>query len=1063
MSRANSRGLRLKTHADARAWSWAALAFGGLLCLFCVQALASETSVTVDSSRIGDASHFEFSGHSDWKYDLKRDSARPDRVTLSLSGLSADAIGRLKKHSDALVTGVTVNEKGADGSVEVTFQLKPGSDFFDYLTEQPSRLIVDFFPREPGQKDDEPEPSAKPKPKQKQKAAPAVAKDESDDEPKGSTADISELITGELPAKKEAKSKKDAQSRQPAGTDFVVVSKNDPLPSLAERISAEKDFNHGIFDGGDPEFRRFMIKDYEIKQDSILASRANFYLPFPMLDQGNPQLRKILEARPTYEIVPNDTRENKEARVLLNLFNSKKRALFLKGAQEFLVKYPESAYDEIVRYMVADTHYALWRTRASSPDFESAMGMYQLLTEKYPKSPVTPRTQLLLGYSYHDRGDSFGALKAFQRFVRTNPESRHLDRVNVAVGESYLRLNRFDDAFAIFDGVEKEPKTKRGKFEAAFRKGDVFFRKKDWDETIRQYKRAIDTYPAEANLYPNAFYNVAEAEFQRGKYRDALEAYRLFLQRFPEHEHGGYAMTRMGELLGILGADPRRAQGAYFESYFRYRATPGAGIARIRSLASRMKEMKDKELHSSLREIASITDKYTTLKPEPKKDEKSTDGKAVAGKAAKEESGKASGKEGAPAEGSAKEAKESAGGKDASAGDETVASEDEDKTKRAPELPGIEEFSTLLIADGFTDRKEYDRAFKDLVTYYQQNPQSPNKQRFFARIIGNITLGVRAAVEKGDFIDALRRYSKNSSGWLKNADRIDVRYLVGRSYEQAGVFKEAGAIYKETLKRLTDLSRDEKATEHRLFEDLPTKDAVRLRLAVVAAKDKDMAGAESFLKAIGQEGAGSGVASVKNESKPELNEPEQIERAGVAADVAEARGQGEVARQYLGQLLQTWKGDQRLTSPLHLRIAKIAMTAKDYKVADAHVDKVLEMQKAADPIDEEAHARALEIKGDLQLARGKRTDAIATYRELLETYEAKRSLASIRYKAGQLLFEDGDLKGAESTWSELNEVRDTLWARLAKEQMAGAKWQNEYKKYLNRIPAAADLRSTTGR
>jgi hypothetical protein len=36
-----------------------------------------------------------------------------------------------------------------------------------------------------------------------------------------------------------------------------------------------------------------------------------------------------------------------------------------------------------------------------------------------------------------------------------------------------------------------------------------------------------------------------------------------------------------------------------------------------------------------------------------------------------------------------------------------------------------------------------------------------------------------------------------------------------------------------------------------------------------------------------------------------------------------------------------------------------------------------------------------------------------------------------------------------------------MWARLALEQMQGAKWPNEYKKYLNRIPAAAELRDAS--
>jgi hypothetical protein len=84
-------------------------------------------------------------------------------------------------------------------------------------------------------------------------------------------------------------------ARKPAGTEFLRVKRAElpPEPTLAEKISSQKDFSHGIFDGGDPEFRRFTVKDYEVKEASIIASRSNFYLPFPMLDLGVAPLKRL--------------------------------------------------------------------------------------------------------------------------------------------------------------------------------------------------------------------------------------------------------------------------------------------------------------------------------------------------------------------------------------------------------------------------------------------------------------------------------------------------------------------------------------------------------------------------------------------------------------------------------------------------------------------------------------------------------------------------------------------------------------------------------------------------
>jgi hypothetical protein len=58
-----------------------------------------------------------------------------------------------------------------------------------------------------------------------------------------------------------------------------------------------------------------------------------------------------------------------------------------------------------------------------------------------------------------------------------------------------------------------------------------------------------------------------------------------------------------------------------------------------------------------------------------------------------------------------------------------------------------------------------------------------------------------------------------------------------------------------------------------------------------------------------------------------------------------------------------------------------------------------------------------------------------------------------------MLYEDGDLKSAQAEWNELKAADGNIWKRLADEQMQSAKWKSEYKKYINRIPAADTLRS----
>ncbi len=54
------------------------------------------------------------------------------------------------------------------------------------------------------------------------------------------------------------------------------------------------------------------------------------------------------------------------------------------------------------------------------------------------------------------------------------------------------------------------------------------------------------------------------------QYGKSLDVYRDFVKKFPSSDHAAFAMTRMGELLEIFGADKSRVMGAYLETYFRY-------------------------------------------------------------------------------------------------------------------------------------------------------------------------------------------------------------------------------------------------------------------------------------------------------------------------------------------------------------------------------------------------------------------------------------------------------------------------------------------------------------
>ena len=518
--------------------------------------------------------HIEFTGANEWDYDLNRKEIEGRQILeLRVPTLTLATQERIKKIPTNDVVESLFLEKLDGGSKDIlSIFLKEGSiESFDYLTEKPSRLVIDLY-----------------------RVKKVLA--QSNKQKK------SENITGL--AKTEIKN----GNRKPAGDDANLrasIEEENAEPKVS--IEVKNGGMAGIFDGGDPQFERFAIRDHEIKEEAIVLSQENLYIPFPMLLLQQKHFDEIKSQPPVYEITPKDNPENKMARLVLTLFEKNRLAVCLKTANWFLEKYPKSEYEEIIKFLIGDVYFKMWEKEGGKANYDAFMQSYKETITKFPNSILGLRTKFLIGYSAYENKDYFGALRTFQGIVTSMKSSVLKDKAQLAAARSLMRLNQYDDSSKAYEKIEKEAYSEIGRVEAAFLKGDVFYMGRNFQNASSAYKEAALKYPQYMNGYPNAFYNLAESLFWQKLYKASLESYREFLARFPGHSHAPYAMTRAGETLEILGADPRRVMGAFLETYFRYGGTDGAAVARMRLLSNRMKQMKKKEVEKAIEEIQEIS------------------------------------------------------------------------------------------------------------------------------------------------------------------------------------------------------------------------------------------------------------------------------------------------------------------------------------------------------------------------------------------------------------------------------------------------------------------------
>ncbi|MBL7545579.1 MAG: tetratricopeptide repeat protein [Bdellovibrionaceae bacterium] len=897
-----------------------------------VAAFSDQNNATVNSriSYQDETLHIEFSGRKDWDYSVeKKENKGQTSVEIFVDALDQKSLADIKNFKTEWIKKVFIDSKGTDGKTKIVIDLATDLDVFDYLMESPSRLVVDLFPNSK---------------KVKTKSVPSQNTEK----------------------KNVAKEKKNPV-RTPATADFLEIEKSG-LMSISDKKTFENKLA-GIFDGADPFYDRFSLKDYEIKESSIIKSKENYYIPFPNHILPVYEWSRIANAETLFEILPTIEKDNKHARLLETLFKNERDQVFLKTYEWFMDKYPESEYKDIIQNMSIQVHLRLWQKEQNAVHYDLATQKMKDIVQKNPEHAMAEKYSLLLGILAYEKKDFFNSLRAFQNHTKKDlwnkKGSFSNDLAMLGIALSLQNMNQFEDALKTYEDLQKNTVYEEMKAEAMYRKGDVKLAERSYDKAVKLYDESISKMASFQNNFPNAYYNKAQSLFLQDKFKDSLDSYREFIKKFPQDKLTPFAMTRVGELLDILGADKNKVLGAYLETYFRNGDNPSAIVARLRILSSKMKGMKAKEVSTTVNEILELSKKS--------------------------------------------------------------------------DLAGIEPFSKVLISEGYGERQDYDEALKLLIDHYRSHPTAVDKDLFSKRIFSNIYSKISKSVDDNNFLDALKIYSDYFDTWLKSSNRLDIKYKIGRAYEQGGVYKPALNYYTEVLNRYLAVKGTAAGKEMEIKEDLPSESELYLRLANVESQNRNFAKAFDYLKLI----------------KPadKMTEKEQIERIVLASDLHEKKGDIDRAILYLTELLKYWKGQPEHVAEPYFILSQYEQKKGLKKDAIESLKRVDVLMNDTGLVDKSVHKKALEQLAKIYDGERDIDQAIGWYDKLLSSYENVFPLDSIRFRLGKLYFDRGQIQKAQDIWNQFKGKESNSWKKMAQEQVMSNEWKSDYKKYIDRIPA----------
>ncbi len=222
------------------------------------------------------------------------------------------------------------------------------------------------------------------------------------------------------------------------------------------------------------------------------------------------------------------------------LFKADRTAEAIQALNDLQRRFRNSIYSDDSQYLIGWIHF-------QKGDFNKAIENYQLMFDKYPKSPISPISYYSIGDSYFNLGDYDSAISYYTQLIDKYPNTKYVfDAIN-GIQYCYIAKDEPDNAVSLIDiYIDNNPDSKFAD-QILFKKGEIYFSIGNYEKSVEGYKELINDYP-QSSLVPNSYYWIGKSYLNVDKTEDAKSMFQLTADNYLKSDVGISSVLELGSI-----------------------------------------------------------------------------------------------------------------------------------------------------------------------------------------------------------------------------------------------------------------------------------------------------------------------------------------------------------------------------------------------------------------------------------------------------------------------------------------------------------------------------------